>query len=84
VTYYRLARRGFNPLLPFAAQIKIKAPPLDGKANKHIIAFLAREFKVSKSDVIIQKGELSQEKQILITHPKSIPTRLNITPYSAT
>ena len=30
-------------------KLKIKAPPIDNKANKEIILYLSKEFKVSKS-----------------------------------
>ncbi len=49
-----------------ALKIKIKAPPIDGKANAEIETFLAKTLKLSKSKVEILKGEKSKLKKVLI------------------
>jgi len=54
-------------------KLAITAPPVDGKANAHILHLLAKLFKVSKSQVSLHKGELSRHKQVLITAPFVIP-----------
>ncbi len=57
------------------AQIKlaITAPPVDGKANSHILKLLAKMFGVSKSQVLLIKGELSRHKQVQINAPFTLP-----------
>ena len=47
-------------------KVKITAQPIDGKANKALIEFLSKQFKVPKSYFEILKGETSKEKSILI------------------
>ncbi len=47
-------------------KIKIKAPQIEGKANKELIKFLSEEFKVAKSCITIKNGELSRSKTIEI------------------
>ena len=54
-------------------KIAITAPPVDGKANAHLIKFLAKECKVAKSKVLIKKGELSRHKLICIHSPQRVP-----------
>lgn len=54
-------------------KIAITAPPVDGKANAHLIKFLSKQFKVAKSDIDIEKGELGRHKQIRIHSPGQIP-----------
>ena len=54
-------------------KICITAPPIDGQANAHLLKFLSKQFKVPKSRIQIEKGELSRHKQILIPQPQSIP-----------
>ncbi|QUJ67032.1 YggU family protein [Photobacterium sp. GJ3] len=54
-------------------KIAITAPPVDGKANSHLIKFLAKQFKVAKSQVTIEKGETGRHKQIRICAPQIIP-----------
>lgn len=47
-------------------KIKITAQPIENKANKALIEFLSKTFKISKSNIQIIKGELSKEKTLLI------------------
>ncbi|MGL9722618.1 DUF167 family protein YggU [Sodalis sp. (in: enterobacteria)] len=54
-------------------KVAITAPPVDGQANSHLIRFLAKEFGVAKSRVILEKGELGRHKQIRIDQPRQIP-----------
>ncbi len=54
-------------------KVRITAPPVDGKANKHLIAFLAKTFKVAKSNVELISGETGREKRIKIHSPKILP-----------
>ena len=51
-----------------AAQLKIavKAPPLEGRANLSLIAFLAERLGVAKSAVELRSGELSRSKVFLL------------------
>lgn len=44
-------------------KVKIAAPPVEGKANKAIIAFLAEQFGISKSKVTLLKGETGRIKR---------------------
>ncbi len=43
-------------------KLSITAPPIDGKANKAVIAFLAKFFGVSKKDITIVSGVKSRRK----------------------
>ena len=54
-------------------KIRISAPPIDGKANKHLIAFLAKSFKVAKSSIQLLSGETGRNKRLLIPQPKVLP-----------
>ena len=46
-------------------KIKITAQPIDGKANKSLVEFLSKQFKIPKTFIKIIKGETSKEKTIL-------------------
>lgn len=54
-------------------KIAITAPPVDGQANAHLVKFLAKQFRVAKSQVSLTKGELGRHKSVLISSPKTIP-----------
>ncbi len=45
-------------------KIKIKAPAVEGAANKELVKFLSKEFKVPKSEVEFVGGETSKRKRI--------------------
>ena len=47
-------------------KVKITAQPVDGKANKALIEFLSKQFKVPKTSFEILKGETSKDKTLLI------------------
>jgi uncharacterized protein (TIGR00251 family) len=50
------------------AQLKvaIQAPPIEGKANAALIAFLADTFSIPKTKVELVTGELSRSKVFLL------------------
>ena len=58
-------------------KIRITAPPVDGKANEHLMRFLAIEFKVSKRQVILISGETGRDKRFKIEAPMVIPPWLS-------
>jgi len=47
-------------------KIKLKAPPVDGAANKMCIQFLAKSLNVPKSHIEIISGQTSRKKTIRI------------------
>lgn len=57
-------------------KVAITAPPVDGQANAHLVKYLAKQFRVAKSQVLIEKGELGRHKHVKILHPQQIPTEV--------
>ncbi len=45
-------------------KIKITVQPVDGKANKAVVEFLSKTFKIPKTSIVILKGETSKDKTI--------------------
>ncbi len=43
------------------------SPPVDGKANKELIAFFASTFKCTKREIILSRGQSSRKKQFQLT-----------------
>lgn len=60
-------------------KIRLTAPPVDGKANAQLIAFLADAFSVAKRQVSLVSGELNRQKRLRITRPQRLPAELQIT-----
>jgi uncharacterized protein (TIGR00251 family) len=46
-------------------KINIKAPAVEGAANKELIKFISKEFKIPKSEIVL-KGETSKRKQLIL------------------
>ncbi len=53
-----------------ALKVKIKAPPVEGAANKMCIAVLAKTLNVSKSAIEIVSGQTSRTKRVQVCREK--------------
>lgn len=60
-------------------KIRLTAPPVDGKANAQLLAFLAQAFAVSKSQVSLESGPQSRLKRVRIRQPQALPHELGLT-----
>lgn len=60
-------------------KLRIKASPIDGKANAHLLRFIAGEFGVSKSACKLLSGESGRDKRVAISAPRQFPECLAIT-----
>ena len=67
----------FAEQLGDAIKIRITAPPVDGKANSHLINFLAKTFGIAKSKIEIISGKTGRIKQLKIKSPKILPDFIN-------
>ncbi len=45
-------------------KIRLNAPPVDGRANKRLVEYLARVFCIKRSSVEIVGGHTSRTKQV--------------------
>lgn len=64
-----------------ALKIRLNAPPVDGKANAQLIAFVADRLGVAKSAVVIKSGETSRRKVLEVStalDPVDIARRLGL------
>jgi len=61
-------------------KIRIKAPPIEGRANAQLTRFLAKAFGVARGDVEILSGELGRQKRVKIRAPARLPDELLIAP----
>ena len=46
--------------------VRLKSPPIDGKANEELIKLLAEKFDVPKSHITIKSGLSSRQKLVEI------------------
>lgn len=47
-----------------ALKVRIAAPAVEGAANKALVKLLAKQFKVPKSEIVIESGESSKLKRL--------------------
>jgi uncharacterized protein (TIGR00251 family) len=47
-------------------KIALAAPPVDGRANEELVAFLAGVLGVSRSDVVVTAGLQSRNKRVRV------------------
>jgi uncharacterized protein (TIGR00251 family) len=54
-------------------KIRVGAPPLDGRANAELIAFLARQFGVPRRRIRLAAGDTSRDKTVEVDTPAKLP-----------
>jgi len=57
-------------------KIRLTAPPVEGRANAQLLAFLGKAFGVAKSQVSLEGGELNRQKRVRIHAPQKLPAEL--------
>jgi uncharacterized protein (TIGR00251 family) len=56
-----------------ALKVRIAAPPVDGRANRALITFLADLFAVPRSRVLIERGTGGRSKRVRVVAPGHLP-----------
>ncbi|WP_208321672.1 DUF167 family protein [Oceanimonas baumannii] len=72
----RASRDAFLGLHGDELKVAITAPPVDGKANAHLLKWLAKQCGVARSGVALVAGDNSRHKRIVIEQPGQIPPAL--------
>ncbi len=49
-----------------ALKLRVLAPPVEGKANAAVVAFIARRCGVAKNRVALVAGELNRHKRVAV------------------
>jgi hypothetical protein len=53
-----------------ALRVRLAAPPVDGKANAALLAWLAGELGCPKRDITLLRGDSSRRKQLQVDLPE--------------
>ena len=64
-----------------AVKLRLSAPPVDGKANKAVLAFLAELFSLPKSALSLKSGQQSRQKTVLVTGASEAAIRERLAAY---
>lgn len=64
---------------PDSVRIRLQAPPVEGKANKALIAFLADKLGLRPREISIATGEHARTKRVVIAGmpPSAVAERLS-------
>jgi uncharacterized protein (TIGR00251 family) len=60
-------RPGISELEGSILEVRVKAPPVDGKANAEVLTVLAKHLGVKRSQLEIKTGSTSKLKRIAIS-----------------
>jgi uncharacterized protein len=71
----RAPRSEFAGLHGGRVRIRLHAPPVDGRANAALVAFMAEAFAVSRAQVVIERGLSARDKRVRVLNaPPLEPT----------
>lgn len=63
-----------------ALKIRIDSPPIEGRANQALLAFLAGRLGVAKSALSLLSGESSRRKRVLVVGMRAAELRRRLDP----
>jgi len=72
----RAKEDAFGEPLGDELRVRLQAPPVDGKANARLIAFLAETFGVPQRQVELVSGTHARSKVLRIEAPSKLPPRV--------
>lgn len=58
-------------------KVALSAPPVEGKANAQLIAFIAKQFGLPRSNIRLEQGESSRSKRLRLKSPTKMPIVLD-------
>lgn len=69
----RASRDELAGVLGGQLKVRLTAPPVDGKANRALLRFLAKLCSVAPSQVTLVAGETGRNKRVCIDTPRRLP-----------
>ncbi len=70
-------KNGFAGVFDDALKVYVKAPAVEGAANKELVKFLSKSFKVPKSDIEFISGETSKRKRVRVPLNEKVKEFIN-------
>jgi uncharacterized protein (TIGR00251 family) len=72
----RAAKTEFAGRMGDRLRVRLRAPPVDGRANAALIEFIAAAFGVPRSAVVLEKGLTGRDKRVRVRGLSAIPEPL--------
>jgi len=57
-------------------KVSLTAPPIEGKANEHLVKFVAKAFGLPRSRILLESGDHSRSKRLRLKSPTQLPIPL--------
>lgn len=73
----RSSKDGFAEVMENVRKLRIKAAPVDGKANDHLIRYLSKLLGVPKSRIQVETGHTSRNKRVRVKGLHQLPDNLD-------
>jgi len=72
----RASRTEFAGLMGDRLRIRLNAPPVDGRANAALVAFVATQCGLARTRVTLERGQAGRDKQLRLHGLAAIPAAL--------
>jgi hypothetical protein len=72
----RASRNEFADAHGDSLKVRLRAAPVDGRANEALVEFLAEAFAVPKRQVHLLQGQSGRQKLVKIVAPATLPAFL--------
>jgi len=57
-------------------KVSLTAPPVEGKANEHLVKFIAKAFGLPRARITLESGDHSRSKCLRLKSPTQLPIPL--------
>jgi hypothetical protein len=74
----RAGRTAFGEIHGAERKVRLKAPPVDGRANDELLRFLAESFGVPRAAITLISGAGARSKQLRVRQPSRLPSLLGL------
>lgn len=65
-----------------ALKIRLAAPPVDGKANRCLLKFIAQQLGIGKSSMVLISGSTARSKRVRVADIAAATVRAQLKPAS--
>ena len=76
----RASRSEVAGTLGDALRVRLQAPPVEGKANRALVVFLAKALQVHAREVTLVAGDLSRHKRVAVAGVTAAQVRARLAP----
>ena len=76
----RAGRTGIAGVHSGRLRVRVAAAPVEDAANRELVAFLAKQFRVPRARVTLLSGAAARDKRVAVEAPRRLPEWLSRAP----